>query len=210
VLVSGCDSEDKLRALSDPEAAENALKRTRELWRSRVCRALDRHSRRGVKSHDKRWAPYQALSCRIMGRTSIYQQRGCDRVPRPAPVHQTSLCLCPGQRGSIFWMLRAPVRGEGMSTLVHPGFGMSKGCGQGARTTCSGCPGLFASIRKGRTTCQNCEQAAPYLLAPELAGTRAADMRSPAGPPLRAACGARREGHGARYPAAARESTGSC
>jgi cyclic beta-1,2-glucan synthetase len=76
VLVCGIDDPAQLRKLTDPESAREALKETKEYWRSLVCAMTIDSPSEELNAFMNGWALYQVLACRVMGRTSIYQSGG--------------------------------------------------------------------------------------------------------------------------------------
>lgn len=76
VLVCGCCEDDALRALAAPEAAVAALERTRADWRNRCLHLTSKTPVEHLDHIVNGWAVYQALACRYLGRTSIYQSGG--------------------------------------------------------------------------------------------------------------------------------------
>ncbi|MBR1496382.1 MAG: hypothetical protein IJ617_02010, partial [Oscillospiraceae bacterium] len=109
VIVCGCDTPERLRALADPAAAERALEATAAHWRGK----LDRFSLRSPDTALDRlmngWLAYQALQCRLLGRCSVYQSGGAygfrdqlqDAVNLilldPAPAREQILRCCARQ-----------------------------------------------------------------------------------------------------------------
>ena len=75
-LVCGCDAPEKLRALTDPAAADAALRRTLAYWRKILNRVSLRSPEAALDRLMNGWIGYQALSCRLLGRCSIYQSGG--------------------------------------------------------------------------------------------------------------------------------------
>jgi cyclic beta-1,2-glucan synthetase len=76
VLVCGCAEEERLRALCDPEAARAALEETRRWWRGKVCRLAVHTPDEALNHLLNGWCQYQALACRCMARSSLYQSGG--------------------------------------------------------------------------------------------------------------------------------------
>ncbi len=76
VLVCGFESADTLRALADPDRAARELIKVRDGWRATLSRVHIRTPDKALDRMMNGWTAYQALSCRIMGRTSMYQSGG--------------------------------------------------------------------------------------------------------------------------------------
>jgi cyclic beta-1,2-glucan synthetase len=76
VIVTGCDSVDKIKALSQIMTAEKSLSDTKNMWRQRVKPIIVNTPDSDLNSFINGWALYQVYSCRILGRTSIYQNGG--------------------------------------------------------------------------------------------------------------------------------------
>lgn len=76
VLVTGCDTPEKLRALADVETARGKLRETADYWHD-ITSALTIHTPDDNLNHFVNgWATYQTLACRIFGRSSLYQSGG--------------------------------------------------------------------------------------------------------------------------------------
>ena len=76
VLVCGFESAETLRTLAAPDRAARELVKVRDSWRATLSRV---HIRTPDKELDRimnGWAAYQALSCRVLGRASMYQSGG--------------------------------------------------------------------------------------------------------------------------------------
>jgi cyclic beta-1,2-glucan synthetase len=79
VIGLGADQEAALaliRRFRAPEAAADALARVRAGWRTRLGRIEVRTPEPALDHLLNRWLPYQALACRIWGRTALYQSSG--------------------------------------------------------------------------------------------------------------------------------------
>ncbi len=73
VLLLG--TEDAPELLS-PAAARQALERCRAYWTERVCRLCGEGPDSPMRPLLNGWAAYQAMACRVMGRSSMYQSGG--------------------------------------------------------------------------------------------------------------------------------------
>ncbi|MBQ9412378.1 MAG: hypothetical protein IJU29_04670 [Oscillospiraceae bacterium] len=76
VLVCGCDEPHRMLALTDPETAERALKETLEQWEALLGRFSLRSPALALDKLVNGWAGYQAIACRLLGRSSVYQSGG--------------------------------------------------------------------------------------------------------------------------------------
>jgi len=76
VLVCGCEDEEKLLELCEPDAAACSLKSTARSWQNTVTGIKIKTSLPALDRLINGWVPYQALACRILGRCSIYQSGG--------------------------------------------------------------------------------------------------------------------------------------
>ncbi len=76
VLVCGCEEPAVLRMLADPDRAGQEYLRLRDNWRSTLSRVHIKTPDRDLNRMMNGWAAYQALSCRVLGRTSLYQNGG--------------------------------------------------------------------------------------------------------------------------------------
>lgn len=76
VLVCGCDTRANLLRLTQPDEAVRALHRVRERWLGAVSRLWITTPDEAMNRYLGGWAAYQALCCRLMARTSLYQNGG--------------------------------------------------------------------------------------------------------------------------------------
>ena len=76
VLVCGCDTRANLLRLTQPDEAVRALHRVREQWLGAVSRLWITTPDEAMNRYLGGWAAYQALCCRLMARTSLYQNGG--------------------------------------------------------------------------------------------------------------------------------------
>ena len=76
VLVCGCCGEEALRALCSADAARAALEETLHRWRDLLAGAKRRTGDAAIDRLLYPWAAYQALTCRLWGRSSLYQRGG--------------------------------------------------------------------------------------------------------------------------------------
>lgn len=76
VLVCGCDTRANLLRLTQPDEAVRALHRVRERWLGAVSRLWITTPDAAMNRYLGGWAAYQTLCCRLMARTSLYQNGG--------------------------------------------------------------------------------------------------------------------------------------
>ena len=76
VLACGCEAAETLRALANPDRAAKELIRVRDYWRNLLSRVHIHTPDENLNRLMNGWAAYQTISCRIMGRSSLYQNGG--------------------------------------------------------------------------------------------------------------------------------------
>ncbi|NLM84229.1 MAG: hypothetical protein GX189_05910 [Clostridiales bacterium] len=76
VIVTGCEDADVLRALAQPASAASALEDTKRYWKDLTGKLTVSTQYEELDRYINGWAVYQALACRIFGRTSLYQSGG--------------------------------------------------------------------------------------------------------------------------------------
>ena len=76
VIVCGCDTRANLLRLTQPDEAAHALRATRERWLGAVSRLWMTTPDTDMNRYLGGWAAYQALCCRLLARTSLYQNGG--------------------------------------------------------------------------------------------------------------------------------------
>ncbi len=131
VLVCGFESAETLRALADPDRAAQELVRVRDGWRATLGRVHIRTPDRDLDRMMNGWAAYQTLSCRIMGRTSMYQPGGAygfrDQLqdvtnliliaPARARRHILTCCARQFREGDVLhWWHETPAGPRGVRT----------------------------------------------------------------------------------------------
>ena len=134
-LVIAFSTDPALAAeLSDPARARAELERTAERWKSTL-------SRLHVKTPDEEldrflngWAAYQALSCRLMGRTSLYQSGGAYGFRDQLQDAVNMILIDPSiARGRILDCCRRQYEAGDVMHWWHP----EGGSARGVRTRCS-------------------------------------------------------------------------
>ena len=76
LLLCGCCSREELAALCAEDRAQAALAESLGAWRSLLDRFSLRSGFAPLDHYMNTWAPYQALACRLLGRSSLYQSGG--------------------------------------------------------------------------------------------------------------------------------------
>ena len=76
VIVCGCDTRANLLRLTQPDEAAHTLRATRERWLGAVSRLWMTTPDADMNRYLGGWAAYQALCCRLLARTSLYQNGG--------------------------------------------------------------------------------------------------------------------------------------
>ena len=76
VLVCGCDDERRLLDLCNSCTAAEAFKATVTHWREALSAVEIETPLPALDRLVNGWLPYQALACRLMGRTALYQSGG--------------------------------------------------------------------------------------------------------------------------------------
>ena len=76
VIVCGCDTRANLLRLTQPDEAAHALRAARERWLGAVSRLWMTTPDADMNRYLGGWAAYQTLCCRLLARTSLYQNGG--------------------------------------------------------------------------------------------------------------------------------------
>ncbi len=76
VLACGCCTEEEIIKLCKPEWAEAALEETRRRWLRILARLELRSGDASLDHYLRFWAAYQSIACRLVGRSSLYQDGG--------------------------------------------------------------------------------------------------------------------------------------
>ena len=150
VLVTGCDTPDKLRALANIDAAREKLRETMSWWRTVTSKLTVKTPSENLNRYLNGWATYQALACRVFGRSSLYQSGGAygfrdqlqdicalfDETPDIARAHLIRAARHQFLEGDVqhWW---------------HPGNREHKGGDKGVRTRCSD-ESVVAAVRAVR------------------------------------------------------------
>lgn len=76
IIVAGCDEPDRLKALTTTETAYSKLKETVAYWNRITTKLVVKTPDEDLNRYLNGWSVYQALACRIYGRSSLYQSGG--------------------------------------------------------------------------------------------------------------------------------------
>lgn len=76
ILVCGCDDPERLRELCDYDTAMASLHQTKSTWQSTVSKVKIKSPIPALDRLINGWLPYQAICCRLYGRSSMYQSGG--------------------------------------------------------------------------------------------------------------------------------------
>jgi cyclic beta-1,2-glucan synthetase len=76
VIVTGCEAPARLRELANPETAHIKLRETIDYWHGITGALTVKTPSEPLNRYLNGWAVYQALCCRVFGRSSLYQSGG--------------------------------------------------------------------------------------------------------------------------------------
>ncbi|MGI6028227.1 MAG: GH36-type glycosyl hydrolase domain-containing protein [Candidatus Heteroscillospira sp.] len=169
VLVCGCDGEEQLRALAEPQAADRALEYTRRYWRCRTSRLKVSTPYPELDRALSPWLPYQTEACRIMGRTSVYQSGGAlgfrDQLQDVVSLLLTQPQLC---RAHILSACRHQYLEGDVQHWWHP----HPDGDRGVRTHCSDdlvwLPWAVCEYAEKTGDLSVLDEEEPFLISPEL------------------------------------------
>ena len=169
VLVCGFEDASTLKMLADPDRAGQEYLRLRDNWRSTLSRVHIKTPDRDLNRMMNGWAAYQTLACRVMGRTSLYQNGGAwgfrDQLqdvtnllliaPARAKKHILTCCARQFTEGDVLhWWHETP---DGP---------------HGVRTRCSDdllwLPWALCEYTEKTGDLSLCHETAPWLEAPPL------------------------------------------
>ena len=145
VIVCGCDTRANLLRLTQPDEAAHALRATRERWLGAVSRLWMTTPDADMNRYLGGWAAYQTLCCRLLARTSLYQNGGAFgfRDQLQDAVNLLLLDSAPARDSSP-----PGTCATGGTRARDP----STACARASRTTCCGCRGRCASTWKRPAT----------------------------------------------------------
>ncbi len=131
VIACGYESAETLKALAEPDRAAQELLKVRDGWRTTLGRVHVRTPDGDLNRMMNGWAAYQTLSCRILGRASMYQSGGAygfrDQLqdvtnmllltPARAKQHILTCCARQFREGDVLhWWHETPNGPKGVRT----------------------------------------------------------------------------------------------
>ena len=165
-----CGTEDAPELLS-PERAEAALASTENVWRARVSRLRGRGMEPELLPLLNGWAAYQALSCRILGRSGAYQSGGAVGFRDQLQDYVNLMPLDPAAcRRHILTCCAHQFTEGDVQHWWHPGEGLTD---KGVRTRCSDdllwLPWAACEYADATGDSSIWEETVPFLSSPPLA-----------------------------------------
>ena len=168
-LVCGCEEETVLRELADPDRAAGELMRVRDYWRTCLGRVRVKTPDPALDRLMNGWAAYQALACRLMGRTSLYQSGGAYGFRDQLQDAVNVLLIDPSRAKNHILTCCARQFREG--DVLH-WWHDAEGAPKGVRTRCSDdlvwLPWALCEYVEKTGDASLCRQTAPWLEAPPL------------------------------------------
>lgn len=131
VLACGFEDSSVLRALAEPQRAAQELMQVRDGWRDMLSRVRVKTPDPDLDNLLNGWAVYQTAACRLLGRTSLYQNGGAygfrDQVQdavnliavSPGIARRHILLCCARQFGEgdvLHWWHEGPEGPRGVRT----------------------------------------------------------------------------------------------
>ena len=169
VLVCGYEAPETIHALADPHRAAQELIRVRDSWRSILSRVHIRTPDKDLDRMMNGWAAYQALACRVMGRTSMYQSGGAYGFRDQLQDVINLLLIAPGKAREHILTCCARQFREG--DVLHWWHETPEGP-KGVRTRCSDdllwLPWALCEYTEKTGDTNLCRAEAPWLDAPPL------------------------------------------
>jgi cyclic beta-1,2-glucan synthetase len=181
VIACGCAESAVLRALCSVSAAQEALEDTKRWWRGKIGRLHVDTPDPALNHLLNGWCQYQAIACRCLGRSSVYQSGGAigfrDQLQdyvnlitldtAAARAHILNCCAHQFEEGDVqhWW---------------HPGLG---GTDKGVRTRCSDdllwLPWALCEYVEATGDTSICSETVSYLRSPVLSDEESARYETP-------------------------------
>ncbi|HEU4455185.1 MAG TPA: protein ndvB, partial [Longimicrobium sp.] len=170
LLGDGADRAEALetvRRFRDPAAVEAARAEVEAFWEGLLGRLQLRTPEPAMDLLLNRWLPYQALACRVWGRSALYQSGGAFGFRDQLQDVTAFLATAPGVARAHLLEAAAHQFAEGdVLHWWHPP------AGAGVRTRCSDdllwLPFVAAAYVEATGDAGVLDEAVPYLAAPEL------------------------------------------
>ena len=171
VLVCGCEEEAVLRELADPDRAARELLRVRDGWRAALGRVRIKTPDPALDRLMNGWAAYQAIACRLLGRTSLYQNGGAYGFRDQLQDAVNVLLIDPGRaRSQILACCARQFREGDVLHWWHES--ADGGAPKGVRTRCSDdllwLPWALCEYVEKTGDASLCRETAPWLEADPL------------------------------------------
>lgn len=173
VIITGCASADDIGALSSLGAAQAALARTTEHWKSALLGLTVSTPSAELNHYLNGWAQYQTLACRVMARTSLYQSGGAYGFRDQLQDVCALTFVAPNEtRAQLIRCAEHQFPEGDVQHWWHPGTADGKLGDKGVRTKCSDdllwlAYALCEYVERTGDV-QFCETAATYLTSPAL------------------------------------------
>ncbi len=170
VLSSGCGQGEAC----SPQAAHRALEETRAFWREKLGRIQISSPLPALDAMVNTWAPYAALSCRLLARSSLYQSGGAlgfrDQL-------QDAVNLLPLDPALARESIRNACRHQFVEGDVLHWWHVLPGGDRGVRTRCSDdllwLPWALGEYVRSRGETRLLEETLPFLEGPPLSAGEA-------------------------------------
>lgn len=181
VLVCGTGDPETLKRLASPENALRALEETKKHWHDACMQITVKTPDNVLNSFLNGWGVYQALACRVMGRTSIYQSGGAYGYRDQLQDAVNLLAYAPGLTREQILSACAHQFEEGdVQHWWHPVDGPEKG----VRTRCSDdllwLPWAVCEYVEKTGDRTVLAEKTPYLSSPVLGGSERERYEMPA------------------------------
>ena len=178
VLICGTEAAE---TPAEPDSARRALRETRAWWRERVTRLQAETPVAELNRLLNGWCQYQALACRILGRSSPYQSGGAIGFRDQLQDYVNLIPLDPaGCRAHILVCCAHQFEEGDVQHWWHPGTGRTD---KGVRTRCSDdllwLPWALCEYAEATGDLALVRAEAPYLFSPPLAEEAASRYETP-------------------------------
>jgi cyclic beta-1,2-glucan synthetase len=181
VIACGCAESEKVRALCSVSAAREALEDTKRWWRGKIGRLRVETPDPALNHLLNGWCQYQAIACRCLGRSSVYQSGGAIGFRDQLQDYVNLIPLDAGAARAHILNCCAHQFEEGdVQHWWHPGLG---GTDKGVRSRCSDdllwLPWALCEYVEATGDTSICSEAVSYLRSPVLEGEESARYETP-------------------------------